>query len=65
MSELSTAHTVLELLITKAAISSKPQKSTLRISHDKLMRAVGRTGDSQTDLVITISMDWDAKPKGT
>lgn len=53
------AHKVLELLLTKAAISSKPQKSTVRISYKDLLASIGQQTDKNFDLVIKIEMDWD------
>lgn len=54
------AHKVLELLLTKAAISAQPQKSTVRIPYKDLLAAIGQKTDKNFDLVVTIQMDWDA-----
>lgn len=56
---IHSVHKVLEILLTKAAISSKPQKSTIRIPYKELLASIGQETTKEFDLVVTIQMNWD------
>ncbi len=60
MESINSAHKVLEILLTKAAISSKPSASTVRIPYKDLLASIGQKTDKQIDLLVTISLEWDA-----
>lgn len=56
---MMSAHKVLELLMTRAAISGKLQNTELRIPHKELKNSIGSTDyDSNVDLLVRIEFDW-------
>jgi hypothetical protein len=56
---LLSVHRVIELILTKAAVSAKLSNPTLRIPYKDLMSSVGKTTDKEIDLVLKITMEWD------
>lgn len=58
---LQVPHSVLNYLLTKAAVSGKVAKTTLRVPYADLVASVGKSTTKEADLVITIEMSWDEK----
>lgn len=52
-------HKVLHYLLTKAAVSGKTGKTTVRIPINDLAETVGETDNRDVDLVVKISLSWD------
>jgi hypothetical protein len=59
MSRILSAHRVLEYALTKAAVSAKLTKTTLRIPYKELLHSIGQSTDKEIDLVLTIDTAWD------
>lgn len=53
------AHRVLEFVLTKAAVSAKTHKTTLRIPYKELLASIGKETDNNIDLVLTLETSWD------
>lgn len=52
------AHKLLELLITKALVSGKGKKATVRIPYTDLKPDIGPHEVVLADLVVTVSVSW-------
>ena len=59
MESVYSVHKVLDLLITKAAVSAKCGKTKVRIPYKDLMASIGQTTDKQVDLIVSIKLAWD------
>lgn len=60
MSEsVMTAHKVLEYALTKAAVSAKLTKTSLRIPYKDLLASIGQTTDKNIDLILKFEMSWE------
>ncbi len=60
---LQAPHTILEYLITKAAVSGKVSSSTVRIPFADLAASVGKDQQHDSELVIEINLSWDRSPE--
>lgn len=56
---VASAHKVLEFALTKAAVSAKLTKTTLRIPYKELLISIGKETTKDIDLILTIDMAWD------
>jgi hypothetical protein len=59
MANIQNIHTVLEILITKAALTGKTLGSTIRIPYKDLSELIGKSENKDIDLVLTFSLEWD------
>jgi hypothetical protein len=61
------AHSVLEYLLTKAALDGSPRSSTLRIAYSDLLKGIGQMSESPENndlvLVLDIKLSWDSHNK--
>ncbi len=56
---LMSAHKVLELLMTRAAVSGKLQNAAIRIPHKDLKNSIGNSEfDSKVDLLVKLEFNW-------
>lgn len=53
------AHRTLQFLLTKAAISGKVHKTSLRIPFSDLAASVGQQKSADYDLIVTFNLSWD------
>lgn len=56
---IASAHKVLEYALTKAAVSGKLTKTTLKIPYSELLESIGQKSDRSLDLIVTIELNWD------
>jgi hypothetical protein len=59
LESLNSAHKLLEFLLTKTAITSKPTKSHIRIPYKDLLAAIGQKTDKNIDLIVKFDLSWD------
>ncbi len=64
MYSITTAHTVLDYALTKAAVSGKLTRSVLRVSYKDLMKSIGQPCDKDVELIVTIELAWDETQEG-
>lgn len=57
------AHKMLELLITKAAISGRSYTSEVALSYDEIARGMGQSNSSPHKLNIEIKVSWAKQEK--
>jgi len=53
------AHRVLNIILTKAAVSAKLTDCSLRVSYKDLLHSIGQPTDKDIQLVIKLTMSWD------
>lgn len=59
-STMQAAHSLLELLITKATISGKLTNSSIKIPYSELTASVGQQRFKDVNLVIQFNLNWEA-----